>query len=52
MTEPQEDKEPKGAPLEDRGAARHLVHLGMSPDAAKTFAAYHSGAFALFKAAP
>jgi hypothetical protein len=50
MTEPQEDKEPQGAPLGDRDAARHLVHLGMSPDAAKAFAAYHSGAYALFKA--
>ena len=46
MTEPQEEKDPKGAPLDDRDAARHLVHLGMSPDAAKTFAAYHSGAYA------
>jgi hypothetical protein len=49
MTEPQEDKEPKGAPLDDRDAARHLVHLGMTPDAAKTFAAYHSGAYASFR---
>lgn len=49
MTEPQEDKEPKGAPLDDRGAAQHLVHLGMTPDAAKTFAAYHSGAYASFR---
>jgi hypothetical protein len=45
---PQPDKDPKVAPLEDADAARHLVHLGMSPDAARTFAAYHSGAYANF----
>lgn len=49
MTEPQQENEPKGTPLDDRGAARHLVHLGMTPDAAKTFAAFHSGAYASFR---
>jgi hypothetical protein len=49
MTPPEEVKETKGAPLDDREAARHLVHLGMAPDAAKTFAAYHSGAYASFR---
>lgn len=49
MTPPQDDKPAKGAPLHDREAARHLVHLGMAPEAAKTFAAYHSGAYASFR---
>ena len=37
--QPEKDVQPKGAPLEDADAARHLVHLGMSPDAARAFAA-------------
>ncbi len=45
---PEQEKHPKPGPLDDADAARHLVHLGMSPDAAKTFAAYHSGAYAAF----
>jgi|GEM_PF-4120600 hypothetical protein len=49
MREPQEENQSKGAPLADAGVARHLVHLGMTPDAAKTFAAYHSGAYARFR---
>jgi len=32
----------------DTGAATHLTHLGMSPDAAKTYAAYVSGSYASF----
>ena len=40
---------PGEAPLEDGDAARHLVHLtGMSPEAAKTFASFHSGRYAPF----
>jgi hypothetical protein len=39
---------PEGNPLEDGDAARHLVHLGMNPDAATAFAAYHSGRYANF----
>jgi hypothetical protein len=46
---PPQDKAPTAAPLEDAGAARHLVHLGMTPDAARTFAAFHSGAYANFR---
>ncbi len=38
----------EGAPLDDPDAARHLTHLGMSPDAAKAYAAYHSGRYADF----
>jgi hypothetical protein len=49
MTPPPEEPKAKGAPLDDREAARHLVHLGMTPDAAKTFAAYVSGAYASFR---
>jgi len=39
---------PKGTPLEDGDAARYLSHLGMSPDSAKTYAAYVSGRYASF----
>jgi hypothetical protein len=45
---PPPDHAPKAAPLQDADAARRLVHLGLSPDAARTFAAYHSGAYANF----
>jgi len=38
---------PEGTPL-DSGAARFLEHLGMTPDAAKTYAAYMSGRYASF----
>ncbi len=49
MTERQQDEDdPKGSPLEAVDAARHLVHLGMDPNAARAFAAYHSGAYAAF----
>ena len=50
--QPDKDDQPKGAPLEDADAARHLVHLGMSPDAARAFAAYHSGLYSAFTRAP
>jgi hypothetical protein len=36
------------APLEDSGTAQQLEHLGMTPEAAKTFAAFHSGRYANF----
>ena len=39
---------PEGTPLDSPDAARHLVHLGMSPDAAKTYASYVSGLYASF----
>ena len=40
---------PEGAPLDSGEAARHLEHLlGMSPESAKTYAAYHSGLYASF----
>jgi hypothetical protein len=38
---------PEGTPM-DSGAATHLTHLGMTPDAAKTYAAYVSGLYANF----
>jgi hypothetical protein len=37
--------EPETAPLGEDDAARRLEHLGMSPDAARTFAAFHSGLY-------
>jgi hypothetical protein len=47
--EPQDEvdrrTDPEQAPLEGDGAARHLEHLGMNADAARTFAAYHSGLY-------
>ena len=46
---PPPDPAPKAAPLEDADAARHLVHLGMTPDSARTFANYVSGAYASFR---
>lgn len=45
MTE--NDDEDRAEPLEDGQAAQHLAHLtGMSLEAARAFAAYHSGRFA------
>ncbi len=38
----------EGTPLDSGDAARHLEHLGMSAEAAKTYAAYHSGRYASF----
>lgn len=43
----QDDDQDRPEPLEDDAAARHLANLtGMSPEAARAFAAYHSGRFA------
>ena len=39
---------PEGTPLDSPDAARHLEHLGMSADAAKTYASYVSGRYANF----
>jgi hypothetical protein len=39
---------PEGTPLDSGDAARHLEHLGMSPEAAFTYAAYLSGRYASF----
>jgi hypothetical protein len=39
---------PEGTPLDDGEVARHLVHLGMNPDAARVYAAYVSGRYAVF----
>jgi len=50
--EPQDEDdrtEPAGAPLEDGDAARHLEHLGMSAEAARAFAGYHSGRYSAFR---
>ena len=42
--------EPEGTPLDSSEAARHLEHLlGMTPDAAATYAAFHSGRYAAFR---
>jgi hypothetical protein len=49
--EAQDRQEPAGEPLEDGDAARHLEHLGMSPDSARTFAAWHSGRYSAFRRA-
>jgi hypothetical protein len=40
--------EPAGAPLDSSEAARHLEHLGMSPEAAATYAAFVSGRYTSF----
>lgn len=46
-TDDQDRPEAPGASLDNGDAARHVAHLtGMSPEAAETFAAYHSGRFA------
>ena len=46
----QDDDQEREKPLDDGDAARHLANLtGMTPEAAKAFAAYHSGRFAHFK---
>jgi hypothetical protein len=43
----QEDDQDRPEPLEDGEAARHIANLtGMSPEAARAFAGYHSGRFA------
>jgi hypothetical protein len=43
----QDDDQDRHEPLDDGQAADHLVHLtGMSLEAARAFAAYHSGRFA------
>ena len=43
--EDQDRTEPVADPLDNRDAGRHVAQLtGMSADAAKTFAAFHSGA--------
>ena len=47
--EAEDREEPDGAPLDDGDAARHLEHLGMSADAARTFASFHSGRYAAFR---
>jgi hypothetical protein len=39
---------PEGTPLDGGGTALHLEHLGMTPEAAKAYAAFHSGAYAKF----
>jgi hypothetical protein len=38
----------EGTPLDGGDVARHLVHLGMTPDAAKVYAAYLSGRYSNF----
>jgi hypothetical protein len=46
---PQDEAKDRTVPAPmDSGAATHLMHLGMTPDAAKTFAAYVSGTYANF----
>lgn len=43
----QDDDQDRTEPLDNGDAARHLANLtGMSPEAARAFAAYHSGRFA------
>jgi hypothetical protein len=44
--------EPDGAPLDSSETARHLEHLGMSPEAAATYAAFVSGRYAAFRRRP
>jgi hypothetical protein len=43
---------PEGTPLDDGDAARHLTHLGMTPDAARTYAAFVHGRYASFHRDP
>ena len=49
---PQDEAEtatvPEGAPHDGGDAARHLEHLGMTAEAAKAYAAFHSGRYANF----
>jgi hypothetical protein len=41
--------DPASAPLDAEDAARQVAHVtGMTPDAARTFAAFHSGRYARF----
>ncbi len=47
QAEDQDRIQPVADPLDDGDAARQVAHLtGMSADAAKTFAAFHSGRIA------
>jgi hypothetical protein len=40
----------EGAPLDSSEAARHLEHLlGMTPEAAATYASFFSGRYAAFR---
>jgi hypothetical protein len=50
-TPPDEAKDgtvPEGTPLNRGDAALHLEHLGMTPEAAEAYAAFHSGRYANF----
>jgi hypothetical protein len=38
----------EGTPLDSGEAARHLEHLGMTPEAAYTYAAFFSGRYVNF----
>jgi hypothetical protein len=39
---------PEGTPLDTGEAARYLSHLGMTPDSARTYAAFVCGRYAAF----
>jgi hypothetical protein len=45
--------QPDGPPLDDGDAARQVAHVtGMTPEAARAFASYHSGRYAAFRRSP
>jgi hypothetical protein len=47
--EAEDRTDPMRGPLDGEDAARQVAHVtGMTPDAARTFAAYHSGRYARF----